>query len=90
VGGRGKHGPPHTLRCSRCKACRRIGETVSCSNLSATGRTRVVGTYGRRHHVTLYEIKHTTCGHVMWSNHHDARRLHERVFGPPLIDPNPA
>jgi hypothetical protein len=65
---------PLTLRCTACKRARdwQGNETGSCTNLVATGRTKVVAKYGRFLNVTLYEIKHT-CGHVMWSSHSQAK-----------------
>lgn len=68
---------PRTLRCGTCKKHEDYREhhRPSAEGLTATGRTKV-GSYGRRHNVTRYELLHAKCGKLMWSNHWRASMLH--------------
>jgi hypothetical protein len=75
MGGRGKHGGPHTLKCPRCVKGEyyRRGDRPSADGITATGASRgPLWRHGRL--VTLFEVRHARCGHVWWTKHRDAER----------------
>ncbi len=70
-------GRPFTLRCSKCKRHEdyRDPNRPSHQNLMRTGRERVKRRYGYRYNVRQVEVRHTTCGHVFWTDHLNASAL---------------